>query len=69
MVALVRELHAANPQMKQYTLAVEARKKALCEFDEKDLPSVQTIVRHLKSIPRVQGLAGPGKALTALAGI
>ena len=55
VVELVRELHAANPQMKHYTLAVEAREKAISEFDEKDLPSVQTIVRHFKSILASKG--------------
>ncbi len=47
---LVRELHAAQPKMKRSALAFEALKMAAKEFDEKELPSVETVVRKMKSI-------------------
>ncbi len=50
VVALVRQLHSASPQLKFSTLAQDARKAALKEFDEMDVPSAKTIERHMKSI-------------------
>lgn len=36
--------------MKRSALAFEALKMAAKEFDEKELPSVETVVRKMKSI-------------------
>jgi hypothetical protein len=47
---LVRELHAAHPKKKRSALAFEALKIAATEFDKKDLPSVETVVRRMKEI-------------------
>ncbi|WP_136661673.1 hypothetical protein [Nitratireductor sp. XY-223] len=48
--ALVRELHAANPETPRSVLAFDAHKIAAQEFDEKDLPSLETIQRRMKTI-------------------
>jgi hypothetical protein len=50
VVQLVRELYAANPDMKHSALVFEAHGMAASEFDAKDLPSIGTILRHMKSI-------------------
>ena len=52
---LVRELHAADPTTKRSALASDARKKAKLEFDEKDLPSANTIIRQMKYILGAEG--------------
>ncbi len=52
---LVRELHAADPGKKRSALASDAREKARLEFDEKDLPSANTIVRQMKTIIGTEG--------------
>jgi len=48
--ALIREMHAADPAMPRSVLAFDAHKQASAEFDEKDLPSLETVQRHVKSI-------------------
>lgn len=52
---LIRGLHAANPDLPRDALAYDAHKMALREFDEKDLPSRETITRQMKSILRSAG--------------
>ena len=52
---LVRELHDADPKAKRSALASDAREKAKLEFDEKDLPSANTIVRQMKIILGTEG--------------
>ncbi|MDR3528286.1 MAG: hypothetical protein P4L57_13505 [Rhizomicrobium sp.] len=52
---LVRELHTASPTTKRSALASDAREKAKLEFDEKDLPSANTIVRQMKNILGAEG--------------
>lgn len=47
---LVRDLHTKHPQMKRSSLAFEARREALKEFDEIHLPSLTTIERRMKEI-------------------
>ncbi len=49
-IQLVRELHVTHPDMKHGALAFEAHRRAALEFDVKDLPSMGTILRHMKSI-------------------
>jgi hypothetical protein len=48
--ALVREMHAADPATPRSVVAFDAHKQAAAEFDEKDLPSLETVQRHIKSI-------------------
>lgn len=52
---LVRELHAADPTKQRSLLAFDAHERAKLEFDEKDLPSVQTIIRQMKNILGTEG--------------
>lgn len=47
---LVRDLHTKHPQKKRSSLAFEARREALKEFDEIHLPSEATIVGRMKDI-------------------
>lgn len=48
--ALIKEMHTANPETPRSVLAFDAHKIAATEFDEKDLPSLETIQRQMKSI-------------------
>lgn len=48
--ALIREMHAADPETPRSVLAFDAHKQASAEFDGKDLPSLETVQRHVKSI-------------------
>ncbi|WP_419914639.1 hypothetical protein [Hoeflea sp.] len=48
--ALVRELYAANPETPRGVLAFDAHKAATREFDEKDLPSLETVQRQMKHL-------------------
>lgn len=50
VVAIVRQMHSGSPHLKFSTVADDARKAALKEFDEKDVPSAKTIERHMRSI-------------------
>lgn len=52
---LVRELHAADPTRQRSLLAFDAHERAKLEFDEKDLPSVKTIIRRMKNILGTEG--------------
>jgi hypothetical protein len=47
---LIREQHAANPATPRSALAFDAYKIAATEFDEKDLPSLETVTRQMKNI-------------------
>jgi hypothetical protein len=47
---LAREMHAANPAMPLGTLAFDACKHAAAEFPRQDLPSWETVLRHMKAI-------------------
>jgi hypothetical protein len=47
---LIREMHAADPATPRSVLAFDAHKQASAEFDEKDLPSLETVQRQVKSI-------------------
>jgi hypothetical protein len=47
---LIREQHAANPATPRSVLAFDAYKIAATEFDEKDLPSLETVTRQMKKI-------------------
>lgn len=47
---LILELHAANPELSRDALAYDAHKIASTEFDEKALPSRETITRQMKTI-------------------
>ena len=46
----MRELHAANPETPRSVLAFDAHKAASREFDEKDLPSLETVQRQMKRL-------------------
>lgn len=48
--ALIREMYASNPETPRSVLAFDAHKAAAAEFDEKDLPSLETVQRRMKSI-------------------
>lgn len=52
---VIRDMHTANPGAKHSALAFEARKLVAQEFDEKDLPSVQTLLRQMKRILEGRG--------------
>lgn len=47
---LIHKLRDANPHLQRSMLAYDARKIAATEFDEKDLPSLETITRQMKNI-------------------
>jgi hypothetical protein len=47
---LIREMRAANPATPRSVLAFDAYKIAATEFDEKDLPSLETVTRQMKNI-------------------
>jgi hypothetical protein len=52
---LIREMHAAQPDSPRSMLAYDAHKIAATEFDEKDLPSLETITRQMKTILGAEG--------------
>lgn len=47
---LIHEMHAANPETPHMTLAIDACDRAAAEFPSEELPSWETVVRHMKSI-------------------
>ncbi len=53
--ALIREMYAANPETPRSVLAFDAHKAAAAEFDEKDLPSLETVQRRMKRILELDG--------------
>jgi hypothetical protein len=52
---LIREMHAAHPDSPRSVLAYDAHKIAATEFDEKDLPSLETVTRQMKTILGPEG--------------
>lgn len=52
---LIREMHAAHPDSPRSVLAYDTRKIAATEFDEKDLPSLETVTRQMKTILGPEG--------------
>jgi hypothetical protein len=47
---LIREMYAADPASPRSVLAFDTHKTAATEFDEKELPSLETITRRMKTI-------------------
>ena len=47
---LIREMHAARPELSRSALAYDARLRAAAEVAEEDLPSLETIARQMKII-------------------
>lgn len=52
---LIREMYAAHPDLPRSVLAYDAHKIAATEFDEKDLPSLETVTRQMKTILGPEG--------------
>jgi hypothetical protein len=52
---LICDRHAAQPKLSRYVLAHDAYETAKTEFREKDLPSLETIIRQMKNILATRG--------------
>ena len=47
---LIHGMHAARPETTHMTLAIDACKQAGAEFPSEELPSWETVLRHMKAI-------------------